>query len=76
MSYYNTTNLEKEALKKCRKAVVSQEKKILEIFKNHQIPLSPTDIFSNFFKKTPLTSIEKDGNVIKLNFKSNTKGNA
>ena len=30
MSYYNTTNLEKEALKKCRKAVVSQEKKILE----------------------------------------------
>lgn len=59
MSYYNTTNLEKEALKKCRKAVVSQEKKILEIFKNHQIPLSPTDIFSNFFKKTPLTSIRR-----------------
>jgi len=36
------------------------------------------DIYSNNNEnnKNPLTSIEKDGNVIKLNFKSNTKGNA
>tara|TARA_R110000796_G_scaffold93589_2_gene198190 strand:- start:51 stop:407 length:357 start_codon:yes stop_codon:yes gene_type:complete len=31
---------------------------------------------SNENNKNPLTSVEKDGNVIKLNFKSNTKGNA
>ena len=31
---------------------------------------------NNENNKNPLTSIEKDGNVIKLNFKSSTKGNA
>ena len=57
--YYNTTNLKGDELKTSQKKTVSQEQKILEIFKNHQIPLSPTDIFSNFFKKTPLTSIRR-----------------
>tara|TARA_R100001443_G_scaffold68514_2_gene77218 strand:- start:8362 stop:8637 length:276 start_codon:yes stop_codon:yes gene_type:complete len=59
MSYYNTTNLEKEALKKCRKAVISQEKKILDIFQRLQIPLSPTDLYTHFFNKTPITSIRR-----------------
>tara|TARA_R110002020_G_scaffold221997_2_gene430306 strand:- start:5309 stop:5584 length:276 start_codon:yes stop_codon:yes gene_type:complete len=59
MSYYNTTNLKGDELKTSHKKTISQEQKILEIFKNHQIPLSPTDIFSNFFKKTPLTSIRR-----------------
>ena len=59
MVYYNTTNLKRDELKTSQKKTISQEQKILEIFKNHQIPLSPTDIFSNFFKKTPLTSIRR-----------------
>ena len=60
MSYYNTTNLEKDALKKCRKAVISQEKKILEIFKKHQVSLSPTDVFRHFTSPyAPLTSIRR-----------------
>ena len=76
MVYYNTTNLKGDQLKKSQKKTVSQEQKILEIFNNHQIPLSPTDIFSNFFKNTPLTSIRralsnltKDGKLEKISKK-------
>ena len=59
MSYYNTTNLKRDELKTSHKKTISQEQKILEIFKNHQIPLSPTDLYLNFFDKTPITSIRR-----------------
>lgn len=60
--YYNTTNLKGDELKTSQKRTVSQEQKILEIFKDRKIDLSPTDvykIFAFYFKNVPLTSIRR-----------------
>ena len=60
MVYYNTTNLKGDELKTSQKKAVSQEQKLLEIFKNHQIPLSPTEVRRNFTSPfAPLTSIRR-----------------
>tara|TARA_R100001460_G_scaffold108159_2_gene158477 strand:+ start:1028 stop:1321 length:294 start_codon:yes stop_codon:yes gene_type:complete len=61
MVYYNTTNLKGDELKTSQKKAVSQEQKILDIFNKYQIPLSPTDIYSDFFKSinAPITSIRR-----------------
>lgn len=58
--YYNTTNLKGDELKTSQKKTVSQEQKILDIFKKHQVPLSPTDVYRNFAPPyAPLTSIRR-----------------
>ena len=61
MVYYNTTNLKGDELKTSQKKAVSQEQKILDIFYKYQIPLSPTDIYGDFFKSVnaPITSIRR-----------------
>lgn len=79
MSYYNTTNLTGEALKKRQHSARSQEERLLILFNDFKM-LSPSQahkIYNRTFKPVPITSIRRaiteltqEGKLIKTDQRS------
>ena len=62
MSYHNTTNLNGKELKEAKRNAVTQEEIILDIFKDKEVRLTPSDvwiIYRRDIKDVPLTSIRR-----------------
>jgi len=60
MSYYNTTNVTDPLLKNQESKAISQEKKILNMFRRSKRGLTASEVFRQYpDKNTPLTSIRR-----------------
>jgi len=58
-SYFNTTPIGVELMKKCKTGAIKQEEIITVIFRQSQKMLTPSDILFLYPKNVPITSIRR-----------------